>query len=84
MDYSFYLKMNRGVKNTISIHREWQGVIQQSTVKMDAESLTSPSGPRADSPPSAFSSAFCKTMSNARDKPRRWVQEALHGNSVVQ
>ena len=83
MDYSFHLKMNSGVKNTISIHREWQGIIQQSTVKMDAKSLTSPSGPRADSPPSALSSAFCKTMSNVRYEPRRWVQEGPHGNSVV-
>jgi hypothetical protein len=33
----------------------------QNTAAMDATTLTSPSGPRADSPPSAFSSAFCKT-----------------------
>lgn len=53
-------------KNKISIHGQWywkvwQGLRERNTIKMDAKSLTSPSGPRADSPPSAFSSAFCKT-----------------------
>ena len=80
--------MNSRAQNKISIHREWcsrvwQGIIQQNTAEMDAKSLTSPSGPRADSSPSAFSSAFCKTMSNVTCEPRKWVQEGPHSNLVV-
>lgn len=42
--------------------------------------LTSPSGPRAGSPPSAFSSAFCKTTkSRVNVHIKNTGQELIHG-----
>lgn len=58
--FFFYKKQtNKWLRESkVSVHKE-----QRTGVTGMA--LTSPSGPRAGSPPSAFSSAFCKTTQSS-------------------